>query len=115
MQNTNKLWQGANIHIYTSHLQQLLNEEDYIEKLSLKYGTTVSTQMFQHILQSLAIKYGPKVTYSNLKQNFHKGWIRDPELPKLNSIDLRILSSRHLGTTFPADLTCNNLWIATSN
>lgn len=81
---TDKVWKGFNIHRYTPELEQLMNNASYIEKLN-GHGETVPEEEFRNIIRSLTKKYGPKVTYSNLEKNFQKGWIKDPQLPSLNS------------------------------
>ena len=80
-----KLWKGTNIHLYTPMLQQVLNNGEILSKLESQYGRMVTEETFETILKDLTKKYGSKPTYSNLKTNFKKGFIRDPELPGLNS------------------------------
>ncbi len=76
-------WRGYNIHAYTSEIQTQIQSE--IPKLISMYGNVVLNDVFESILCEMSQKYGPKVTYSNLRNNYKQGWIRDPELPGRNS------------------------------
>lgn len=78
-----KIWKGYNIHAYTPEIQNQI--QSVISKLTAMYGTVVVQDIFQTILCEMHQRYGPKIFFSNLKNNFKQGWIRDPELPGLNS------------------------------
>jgi hypothetical protein len=78
-----KIWKGYNIHAYTPEIQNQI--QSVISELIAVYGTLVGQDTFQTILCEMHQKYGPKISFSNFKNNFKQGWIRDPELPGLNS------------------------------
>jgi len=77
------VWQGLNIHAYTHQVNQTITS--YIPQLTERYGEVLPLEDFNSIIQQMEKTYGPKVVYSNFKNIYTQGWIRDPEVPGLNS------------------------------
>jgi hypothetical protein len=77
------VWHGLNIHAYTQQVNQIVSR--YIPELKAKYGEIVGEAEFETIMQEMEKTYGPKVTYSNLRKVYQKGWIRDPQVSGINS------------------------------
>lgn len=76
------IWNGLNIHSYTPQVNEISHQ--YMPNLVATYGERLSTEEFSSILEEMNRIYGNKVTYSNLRNVFRDGCIRDPEVPGMN-------------------------------
>lgn len=94
------IWRGSDIHQYTDTVRQqaVARQSDII---SLNGGVeTVGADEFVALLSEIESVCGPKVTYSNLMKNYvaSTGWIKDNEVPQLNSaVLLKLLWQRSKG------------------
>lgn len=79
----NQIWHGENIHAYTKQVN--LTIPQYLPQIYGKYGEKLSLENLNLLLAEFQKKYGPKVTYSNIRNVFANGEIFDKDAPQLNS------------------------------
>ena len=77
-----QIYKGPDIHAYTSQVREMV--DIYMPEVYEKYGDKLSREELENLLLEFEKKFGPKVTYSNIRNNFHNGRIFDKDVPKLN-------------------------------
>jgi hypothetical protein len=83
MRGQDKTYHGYNIHSYEQDMAPVVNK--HVPVMTELYGTVVEPEEFEKILTELEQRYGPMVTYSNLRNTYRDKCIRDPRFPGLNS------------------------------
>ena len=83
--NSLNIYHGVDIHAYTPDIIQSIHSHQ--NQIVSKWGDSIHPRVFHQIIQELKEFYGPKLALQNFVQNFRPqdGWIRDPQVPQLNS------------------------------
>ena len=77
---------GYNIHNYTKQIVNVIPKY-----FGITSNTKVDVGEWNKTVSLMQTKYPGNPAIQNLKKNFHKGFIIDPHLPKVNSAKILIL------------------------
>jgi len=75
-------YRGYDVHQYTPLVETRITP--YWEKLQQHYGPALTEEQWHRLVTAWKTQYGTNPGILNLERVYHDGWIRDPQVPRVN-------------------------------